>query len=89
VECWFRWLGGGHAPAINGFSIDGVDDNRLDINGPTQPVIQESVAEFTLLTNQFGGGVRAFFGGQFNIVTKSGTKRLARSRVVVQPQSAI
>jgi len=34
-------------------SIDGVDDNKVDTNGPTQPVIQESVAEFTLLTNQF------------------------------------
>src|SRR6266849_5782376 len=44
---------GGTRPRFNGFSIDGVDDNKLDTNGPTQPVIQESVAEFTLLTNQF------------------------------------
>jgi hypothetical protein len=36
-------------------------------------VIQESVAEFTLLTNQFGAEYGHSAGGQFNIVTKSGT----------------
>lgn len=64
---------GGTRPRFNGFSIDGVDDNRLDVNGPTQPVIQESVAEFTLLTNQFAAEYGHSSGGQFNIVTKSGT----------------
>jgi hypothetical protein len=29
---------GGNRPRFNGFSIDGIDDNRLDVNGPTQPV---------------------------------------------------
>ena len=64
---------GGLRPRFNGFSIDGVDDNSLSTNGPTQPVIQESVAEFTLLTNQFGADYGHSAGGQFNIVTKSGT----------------
>jgi carboxypeptidase family protein/TonB-dependent receptor-like protein len=64
---------GGTRPRFNGFSIDGVDDNRLDVNGPTQAVIQESVAEFTLLTNQFSAEYGHSSGGQFNIVTKSGT----------------
>src|ERR1700693_2083099 len=64
---------GGTRPRFNGFSIDGVDDNRLDVNGPTPPVIQESVAELTLLTNQFGAEYGHSSGGQFNIVTKSGT----------------
>jgi len=64
---------GGNRPRFNGFSIDGVDDNRLDVNGPTQPVIQESIAEFTLLTNQFSAEYGHSAGGQFNIVTKSGT----------------
>jgi len=64
---------GGTRPRFNGFSIDGVDDNKVDTNGPTQPVIQESVAEFTLLTNQFGAEYGHSAGGQFNIVTKSGT----------------
>jgi hypothetical protein len=64
---------GGTRPRFNGFSIDGVDDNKLDTNGPTQPVIQESVAEFTLLTNQFTAENGHSAGGQFNIITKSGT----------------
>src|SRR6202022_227157 len=64
---------GGTRPRFNGFSIDGVDDNKIDTNGPTQPVIQESVAEFTLLTNQFSAEYGHSAGGQFNIVTKSGT----------------
>ena len=38
-----------------------------------QLVIQESVAEFTLLTNQFSAEYGHSAGGQFNIVTKSGT----------------
>ncbi len=36
-------------------------------------MIQESVAEFTLLTNQFSAEYGHSAGGQFNIVTKSGT----------------
>src|SRR5882762_4582185 len=64
---------GGTRPRFNGFSIDGVDDNKVDTNGPTQPVIQESVAEFTLLTNQFSAEYGHSAGVQFNIVTKSGT----------------
>jgi len=64
---------GGARPRFNGFNIDGVEDNKLDTNGPTQPVIQESVAEFTLLTNQFSADNGHSAGGLFNIVTKSGT----------------
>jgi hypothetical protein len=64
---------GGARPRFNGFNIDGVDDNRIDVNGPVQPVIQESVAEFTLLTNQFSAEYGHSAGGIFNIITKSGT----------------
>jgi len=64
---------GGTRPRFNGFNIDGVDDNKLDVNGPTQPVIQESIAEFTLLTNQFSAEYGHSAGGIFNTVTKSGT----------------
>jgi outer membrane receptor protein involved in Fe transport len=63
---------GGTRPRFNGFNIDGVEDNKLDVNGPTQPVIQDSVAEFTLLTNQFSAEYGHSAGGIFNIVTKSG-----------------
>src|SRR5882724_6802329 len=63
---------GGTRPRFNGFNIDGVEDNKLDTNGPTQPVIQESIAEFTLLTNQFSAEYGHSAGGIFNVVTKSG-----------------
>src|ERR1700676_2771325 len=63
---------GGTRPRFNGFNIDGVEDNKLDVNGPTQPVIQDSVAEFTLLTNQFSAEYGHSAGGIFNVVTKSG-----------------
>ena len=64
---------GGTRPRFNGFNIDGVEDNKLDTNGPTQPVIQESIAEFTLLTNQFSAEYGHSAGGILNTVTKSGT----------------
>jgi outer membrane receptor protein involved in Fe transport len=64
---------GGTRPRFNGFTIDGVDDNRLDVNGHSQDVIQDSVAEFNLLTNQFSAEYGHSAGGQFNIITKTGT----------------
>lgn len=64
---------GGTRPRFNSFNVDGVEDNKLDTNGPTQGVIQESVAEFTLLTNQFSAEYGHSAGGIFNVVTKSGT----------------
>src|SRR5712691_13498740 len=67
---------GGTRPRFNGFSIDGVDDNKIDVNGPTQPVIQESVAEFTLLTNQFRAEYGHSAGGLFATTTKSGGNQL-------------
>jgi len=63
---------GGARPRMNSFTIDGVDDNRLDITGHSQAVIQDSVAEFNLITNQFSAEYGHSAGGQFNIITKSG-----------------
>ena len=60
---------------MNSFTIDGVDDNRLDITGHSQNVIQDSVAEFNLLTNQFSAEYGHSAGGQFNIITKTGTNQ--------------
>jgi hypothetical protein len=64
---------GGTRPRMNSFTIDGVDDNRLDVNGHSQDVIQDSIAEFNLLTNQFSAEYGHSAGGQFNIITKTGT----------------
>jgi hypothetical protein len=63
---------GGARPRMNSFSIDGVDDNRLDITGHSQPVIADSIAEFNLITNQFAAEYGHSAGGQFNIITKAG-----------------
>src|SRR5690348_10078654 len=64
---------GGTRPRMNSFTIDGVDDNRIDLTGHTQYVIPESVSEFNLLTNQFAAEYGHSAGGQFNTITKSGT----------------
>ena len=60
---------------MNSFSIDGVDDNRIDVTGHTSEVIQDAVAEFNLMTNQFSAEYGHSAGGQFNITTKSGTNK--------------
>jgi hypothetical protein len=64
---------GGARPRLNSFNIDGVDDNRVDVTGHTSEVIPEAVADFNLVTNMFSAEVGHSAGGQFNVVTKSGT----------------
>jgi len=64
---------GGTRPRDNNFIIDGVDDNNLGVTGPNSTVIPDAVAEFNLLTNQFSAEYGHSAGGQFLIVTKSGT----------------
>src|SRR6185503_7790208 len=50
---------GGQRPTNNSFNIDGVDNNRRDVTGPTVSVPNDAVAEFSVLENQFN----AEFGG--------------------------
>src|SRR5258708_3802076 len=64
---------GGALPRMNSFSIDGVDDNRIDVTGHVSEVIPEAVADFNLVTNMFSAELGHSAGGHFNIVTKSGT----------------
>jgi hypothetical protein len=64
---------GGARPRMNNFTVDGLDDNRVDITGSITNVINDAVAEFTLITNQFSADLGHSAGGQFNVVTKSGT----------------
>lgn len=63
---------GGNRPRNNNFTIDGVDNNDITVTGSLAPVIQDAVAEFNLLTNQFSAEYGHSTAGQFNIVTKSG-----------------
>jgi hypothetical protein len=67
---------GGTRPRENNFTVDGVDDNNLGVTGPNSTVIPDAVAEFTLQTNQFTAETGHSSGGQFNLVTKTGTNSL-------------
>jgi outer membrane receptor protein involved in Fe transport len=64
---------GGTRPRDNNFTVDGVDDNNLGVTGPNSTVIPDAVAEFSLQTNQFSAEYGHSAGGQFNLVTKTGT----------------
>jgi hypothetical protein len=66
---------GGNRPRSNNFTIDGVDNNNVDVTGALQPVIQDAVAEFNLISNQFSAEYGHSTAGQFNIITKSGTNQ--------------
>ncbi|HTP67319.1 MAG TPA: TonB-dependent receptor [Dongiaceae bacterium] len=64
---------GGTRPRDNNFSVDGVDDNNLGVTGNNSTVIPDAVAEFNLTTNQFSAEYGHSAGGQFSLVTKTGT----------------
>src|SRR5258708_5263700 len=66
---------GGLRPRYNSFTIDGVDDNNIVTNGPLTPVIEDSVADFQVITNQFSAEYGHSAGGLFEITTKSGTNQ--------------
>src|SRR5229473_773751 len=67
---------GGTRPRENNFVVDGVDDNNLGVSGPNSTVIPDAVGEFVLLTNQFSAEYGHSSGGQFILVTKTGTNNL-------------
>ena len=67
---------GGNRPRNNNFVLDGVDNNDVSITGQLQPVIQDAVEEFTLLTNQFSAEFGHSTAGQFIITTKGGSNDL-------------
>jgi hypothetical protein len=64
---------GGTRARGNVFTIDGVDNNDPSVTGPAVGVIQDAVAEFTLLTNNFNAEFGGGGGGQFVTITRSGT----------------
>ncbi|MEP7270216.1 MAG: carboxypeptidase regulatory-like domain-containing protein [Acidobacteriota bacterium] len=66
---------GGQRPRNNNFVVDGVDNNDKSITGPQLYVSPETVAEFSLLANQFSAEFGRSNGGQFITVTKSGTNQ--------------
>src|SRR6266550_263090 len=64
---------GGTSPRDNNFTVDGVDDNNLGVTGNNSTVIPDAVSEFNLTTNQFSAEYGHSAGGQFSLVTKTGT----------------
>lgn len=66
---------GGQRPTNNNFMIDGGDNNSKYTPGPQIVVPNDSVAEFTLLQNQYQAEFGHSSGGQFNTIVKSGTNQ--------------
>ncbi|MFL6354344.1 MAG: TonB-dependent receptor domain-containing protein [Bryobacteraceae bacterium] len=66
---------GGQRPTNNSFTIEGVDNNRLDVTGPAVVLPNDAVSEFSVLQNQFSPDFGHSSGGQFNQVVKSGTNQ--------------
>ncbi|MGH7489091.1 MAG: carboxypeptidase-like regulatory domain-containing protein, partial [bacterium] len=64
---------GGQRPRNNNFTVEGVDDNNKSVTGPTVTIPNQSVAEFTLIQNEFQAEYGHSSGGQFNTVVRSGT----------------
>jgi hypothetical protein len=64
---------GGQRPRNNNFTIEGADNNRKDVTGPILDVPADSIAEFTVLQNQFSAEYGHSAGGQFNTVLRTGT----------------
>ncbi len=67
---------GGQRPTNNSFTVDGVDNNSKSVTGPVASIPNDSVAEFTLLSNQFRAEYGHSSGGQFNTIVKSGSNTL-------------
>jgi len=63
---------GGQRPRNNNFMVEGTDNNRKDITGPVVSLPNDSVAEFSVLQNQFGAEFGHSSGGQFSAVIRRG-----------------
>jgi hypothetical protein len=66
---------GGQRPRNNNFTIEGIDNNNKAVTGPLIYIPNDSVDNFTLITNQFSPEFGHSSGGQFNTVVVSGSNR--------------
>ncbi len=78
---------GGQRPRNNNFTVDGIDNNSKSVTGPVVFIPNESVAEFTLLQNQFEAEYGHSSGGQFNTIVKGGTNLFHGTAVRIPAQS--
>ncbi len=67
---------GGQRPRNNNFTVEGVDNNDKSVTGPLVTIPNDSVAEFTVLQNDYSVEFGHSSGGQLNFVLKSGTNAL-------------
>jgi hypothetical protein len=67
---------GGQRPSGNRFFIDGVDNNNYFVPAPLALVSNESLAEFSVLQNQFSSEFGGATGGIFNAVVKTGGNQI-------------
>ncbi len=66
---------GGQRPRANNFTIEGIDNNNKAVTGPLVYVPNDSVGNFTLITNQFSPEFGHSSGGQFNTTVIDGTNK--------------
>jgi hypothetical protein len=64
---------GGQRPRNNNFTVEGLDNNSKSVTGPLVPIPNDSVAEFTVLQNDYSVEFGHSSGGQLNFVLRSGT----------------
>ncbi len=64
---------GGQRPRNNNFTVEGIDNNSKSVTGPLVPIPNDSVAEFTVLQNDYSVEFGHSSGGQLNFILKSGT----------------
>jgi outer membrane receptor protein involved in Fe transport len=67
---------GGLRGRENSFSIDGTDNNDPSVTTGTQQVIPEAVQELVINQNIYSAEYGRGAGGQFNVITKTGTNQL-------------
>jgi hypothetical protein len=67
---------GGLRGRQNSFAIDGTDNNDPTVTTSTQQVIPDAVQELVVNQNVYSAEYGRGAGGQFNIITKTGTNQL-------------
>jgi hypothetical protein len=67
---------GGLRGRENSFAIDGTDNNDPTVTTSTQQVIPDAVQELVVNQNVYSAEYGRGSGGQFNVITKTGTNQL-------------
>src|SRR5258708_20121747 len=57
---------GGQRPRNNNFSVEGIDNNSKGVTGPLVPGPADSIAEFTVLQNEYSPEFGHSNGGHIN-----------------------